>query len=82
MSTHGAPPQPLPARPRDRRVRRVPGRHVEVDGEHLLMALLDQSEGLVLRLLGAAGSTPSSDATRRSAGWCRSCPARPRTTPC
>ncbi|MFI8825363.1 ATP-dependent chaperone ClpB [Streptomyces sp. NPDC053431] len=32
--------------------------HVEVDGEHLLMALLDQSEGLVPRLLGAAGSDP------------------------
>ncbi|ROQ36072.1 ClpA/ClpB-like protein [Streptomyces sp. PanSC19] len=32
--------------------------HVEVDGEHLLMALLDQSEGLVPRLLGAAGGDP------------------------
>ncbi|AJF68642.1 ATP-dependent chaperone ClpB [Streptomyces vietnamensis] len=36
--------------------------HVEVDGEHLLMALLDQSEGLVPRLLSAAGGDP--DRTR------------------
>ncbi|MFE1787057.1 ATP-dependent chaperone ClpB [Streptomyces sp. NPDC059525] len=32
--------------------------HVEVDGEHLLLALLDQGEGLIPRLLGAAGSDP------------------------
>ncbi|MDQ4021708.1 MAG: ATP-dependent Clp protease ATP-binding subunit, partial [Actinomycetota bacterium] len=32
--------------------------HVEVDGEHLLLALLDQPEGLVSRLLAAAGADP------------------------
>ncbi len=32
--------------------------HVEVDGEHLLLALLDQPEGLVPRLLAAAGTDP------------------------
>src|SRR3954468_13367734 len=32
--------------------------HTEVDGEHLLLALLDQSEGLVPRLLYAAGTDP------------------------
>ena len=32
--------------------------HVEVDGEHLLLALLDQPEGLVPRLLAAAGADP------------------------
>jgi len=32
--------------------------HTEVDGEHLLLALLDQSEGLVPRLLDAAGADP------------------------
>ncbi|MER7519249.1 ATP-dependent chaperone ClpB [Streptomyces sp. NPDC126499] len=36
--------------------------HVEVDGEHLLLALLDQSEGLVPRLLTAAGA--DADRTR------------------
>jgi ATP-dependent Clp protease ATP-binding subunit ClpB len=36
--------------------------HVEVDGEHLLLALLDQPEGLVPRLLGSAGADP--DQTR------------------
>ncbi|AQA03183.1 ATP-dependent chaperone ClpB [Mycobacterium sp. MS1601] len=30
--------------------------HTEVDGEHLLMALIDQSEGLVPRLLDQAGA--------------------------
>src|SRR5207244_6442035 len=29
--------------------------HTEVDGEHLLLALLDQPDGLVPRLLAAAG---------------------------
>jgi ATP-dependent Clp protease ATP-binding subunit ClpB len=34
--------------------------HVEVDGEHLLMALIDQPEGLVPRLLDQAGAdTPA-----------------------
>ncbi|MCP8706796.1 ATP-dependent chaperone ClpB [Streptomyces sp. AC04842] len=36
--------------------------HVEVDGEHLLLALLDQPEGLIPRLLTAAGADP--DQTR------------------
>ncbi|MBC2868584.1 ATP-dependent chaperone ClpB [Streptomyces mexicanus] len=36
--------------------------HVEVDGEHLLLALLDQPEGLVPRLLTTAGADP--DQTR------------------
>ncbi len=34
--------------------------HTEVDGEHLLLALLDQSEGLAPRLLSAAGTDPDS----------------------
>ncbi|MCW2939339.1 MAG: ATP-dependent chaperone ClpB [Actinomycetia bacterium] len=32
--------------------------HTEVDGEHLLLALLDQAEGLVPRLLDQAGADP------------------------
>ncbi|GAA1740632.1 ATP-dependent chaperone ClpB [Luedemannella helvata] len=32
--------------------------HTEVDGEHLLLALLDQPEGLVPRLLDTAGTDP------------------------
>jgi ATP-dependent Clp protease ATP-binding subunit ClpB len=36
--------------------------HTEVDGEHLLLALLDQAEGLVPRLLIAVGADP--DAVR------------------
>jgi ATP-dependent Clp protease ATP-binding subunit ClpB len=32
--------------------------HTEVDGEHLLLALLDQSEGLVPRLVVAVGQDP------------------------
>ena len=32
--------------------------HTEVDGEHLLLALLDQPEGLVPRLVGQAGADP------------------------
>jgi ATP-dependent Clp protease ATP-binding subunit ClpB len=32
--------------------------HTEVDGEHLLLALLDQPEGLVPRLIEAAGADP------------------------
>jgi ATP-dependent Clp protease ATP-binding subunit ClpB len=32
--------------------------HTEVDGEHLLLALLDQPDGLVPRLLAAAGTDP------------------------
>jgi ATP-dependent Clp protease ATP-binding subunit ClpB len=33
--------------------------HTEVDGEHLLLALLDQPDGLVPRLLAAAGADPA-----------------------
>ena len=32
--------------------------HTEIDGEHLLLALLDQPDGLVPRLLSAAGTDP------------------------
>ncbi len=32
--------------------------HTEVDGEHLLLALLDQPEGLIPRLLSQAGADP------------------------
>ena len=32
--------------------------HTEVDGEHLLLALLDQPDGLVPRLLAQAGRRP------------------------
>jgi ATP-dependent Clp protease ATP-binding subunit ClpB len=32
--------------------------HTEVDGEHLLLSLLDQPEGLVPRLIGTAGGDP------------------------
>ena len=32
--------------------------HTEVDGEHLLLALLDQAEGIVPRLLSQAGADP------------------------
>ena len=38
-----------------RRPRRCAG-HTEVDGEHLLLALLDQPDGLVPRLLGQLGA--------------------------
>jgi ATP-dependent Clp protease ATP-binding subunit ClpB len=33
--------------------------HTEVDGEHLLLALLDQPQGLVPRLLERAGARSS-----------------------
>src|SRR4029077_17964918 len=33
--------------------------HTEVDGEHLLLALLDQPEGIAPRLLERAGADPS-----------------------
>jgi len=32
--------------------------HVEVDGEHLLLALLDQADGLAPRLVAQAGADP------------------------
>ena len=55
--------------------------HSEVDGEHLLLALLDQPDGLAPRLLVPGGLRPaaaapptwrrSSTADRRSAGRAR-----------
>ncbi|HEY0535537.1 MAG TPA: ATP-dependent chaperone ClpB [Actinoplanes sp.] len=50
--------------------------HTEVDGEHLLLALLDQSEGLVPRLLDAAGADPETVRAKVEAELNR----RPRTT--
>jgi ATP-dependent Clp protease ATP-binding subunit ClpB len=50
--------------------------HTEVDGEHLLLALLDQSEGLVPRLLVAAGADPDRLRTEVEAELGR----RPRVT--
>ena len=41
--------------------------HTEVDGEHLLLALLDQPDGLVPRLLDA-GRAPTPTALRADAG--------------
>src|SRR6185503_6413507 len=41
--------------------------HVEVDGEHLLLALLDQPDGLVPRLLTAAGADPDEVRTQLEA---------------
>jgi len=32
--------------------------HTEVDGEHLLLAVLDQQDGIVPRLLAQAGADP------------------------
>ena len=44
--------------------------HTEVDGEHLLLALLDQPDGLVPRLLDGAGHRPrSADGPRSRASW-------------
>jgi ATP-dependent Clp protease ATP-binding subunit ClpB len=50
--------------------------HTEVDGEHLLLALLDQSEGLVPRLLDAAGADPDAVRAKVEAELNR----RPRTS--
>jgi ATP-dependent Clp protease ATP-binding subunit ClpB len=50
--------------------------HTEVDGEHLLLALLDQSEGLVPRLLDAAGADPDTVRAKVEAELNR----RPRTS--
>jgi ATP-dependent Clp protease ATP-binding subunit ClpB len=50
--------------------------HTEVDGEHLLLALLDQSEGLVPRLLDAAGADPDTLRAKVEAELNR----RPRTS--
>ncbi|MBS4729274.1 hypothetical protein MSM1_13325 [Mycobacterium sp. SM1] len=38
--------------------------HTEVDGEHLLLALIDQADGLVPRLLSQAGADPTADLQR------------------
>ena len=38
--------------------------HTEVDGEHLLLALLDQPDGLAPRLLTQAGADPDRAASR------------------
>ena len=44
--------------------------HTEVDGEHLLLALLDQPDGLVPRLLEQAGADVDGAARRPgSANW-------------
>src|SRR3954470_18871705 len=50
--------------------------HTEVDGEHLLLALLDQPEGLVPRLLDAAGADPDTVRAKVEAELNR----RPRTS--
>ncbi|MCU7730801.1 ATP-dependent chaperone ClpB [Actinoplanes sp. KI2] len=50
--------------------------HTEVDGEHLLLALLDQAEGLVPRLLDAAGADPDTVRAKVEAELNR----RPRTS--
>src|SRR3979490_1578961 len=50
--------------------------HTEVDGEHLLLALLTQPDGLVPRLLEKAGADPSALEKDLEAELAR----RPRTT--
>jgi ATP-dependent Clp protease ATP-binding subunit ClpB len=50
--------------------------HTEVDGEHLLLALLDQSDGLVPHLLDVAGA----DSGRLRAGLEAELERRPRVT--
>ena len=47
--------------------------HTEVDGEHLLLALLDQAEGIAPRLLAQAARTLTGCARR----WKRSSPGAP-----
>ena len=47
--------------------------HTEVDGEHLLLALLDQPDGIVPRLLTQAGADPD----RRVRRSRPSCPGAP-----
>ncbi|HTP16222.1 MAG TPA: ATP-dependent chaperone ClpB [Streptosporangiaceae bacterium] len=42
----------------DAQTRALRSGHTEVDGEHLLLALLDQAEGIVPRLLAQAGADP------------------------
>ena len=50
--------------------------HQEVDGEHLLLALLEQPEGLVPRLL-ARMDVPTEALETRSSASCRAGPASP-----
>ncbi|MFB9452189.1 Clp protease N-terminal domain-containing protein, partial [Streptomyces antimycoticus] len=50
--------------------------HTEVDGEHLLLALLDQPEGLVPRLVGQVGADPEAVRTMLEAEVAR----KPRVT--
>ena len=50
--------------------------HTEVDGEHLLLALLDQAEGIAPRLLAQAGADPDRLRTALEAELAR----RPRVT--
>ena len=45
--------------------------HTEVDGEHLLLALLDQPDGLVPRLLAQAGADPDALREPTSRPSCR-----------
>ena len=51
--------------------------HTEVDGEHLLLALLDQPDGLVPRLLAPGGRRPG-PAARRARSRARPPPERDR----
>jgi ATP-dependent Clp protease ATP-binding subunit ClpB len=60
----------------DAQTRAVRLGHTEVDGEHLLLALLDQSEGIVPRLLSVAGAGPDALRTDLEAELSR----RPRMT--
>src|SRR6202021_4032539 len=50
--------------------------HTEVDGEHLLLALLDQQDGIVPRLLAQAGADPDQLRTALEAELAR----RPKVT--
>jgi len=50
--------------------------HTEVDGEHLLLAMLDQPEGIAPRLLAQAGADPDGLSTALEAELAR----RPRVT--
>ena len=50
--------------------------HTEVDGEHLLLALLDQQDGIVPRLLAQAGADPDRLRTALEAELAR----RPKVT--
>ena len=43
--------------------------HSEVDGEHLLLALIDQQDGLVLDLLDHIEELESASRRRRTSRW-------------